>query len=394
MPRSAATAALAETVEGLALVDHHVHGAWSASPTRDAFGNALNEGDTDPLPDDVDPFDGQLGVAVRAWCAPVLELPRHVAVETYWERRHALGEDEVNRRFLRSAGVSDWFLDTGLGATALLDVPSMAERSQGGAHEITRLETVAETVAASAPTAGDFPDEFRRALAMATAQSLGAKSILAYRCGFDVDLGRPTDAAVALAYGRWMSRPEQAQAAPRLDDPTVIAFAIHEAIELGLPVQLHVGFGDRDLDLLRVNPLLLTDFLRLPEVRRASVLLLHCYPYEREAGYLTQAFANVYADVGLTMNHSGARSAASLARLLEVAPFHKVLYSSDAYGPAELHYLGARLWRNALVRVLGGFVAADEWSAADAARVARMTSRDNAFRAYPRAAERLRGAEG
>ena len=78
------------------------------------------------------------------------------------------------------------------------------------------------------------------------------------------------------------------------------------------------------------------------------VLLLHCYPYERQAGYLAQAFGNVHLDVGLAINYLGAAARALVARSYELAPFAKVLYSSDAWGPAELHYLGARLWRNAV----------------------------------------------
>ena len=64
-------------------------------------------------------------------------------------------------------------------------------------------------------------------------------------------------------------------------------------------------------------------------------MLLHCYPYEREAGYLAQAFNNVYLDGGLSINHLGARSPAFIARLLELAPFRKIVYSSDGFGPAE-----------------------------------------------------------
>jgi hypothetical protein len=42
---------------------------------------------------------------------------------------------------------------------------------------------------------------------------------------------------------------------------------------------------------------------------------------------------------------------------LELAPFGKVLFSSDAWGPPGLHYLGALLWRRATVRILGDRVA-------------------------------------
>ncbi len=112
------------------------------------------------------------------------------------------------------------------------------------------------------------------------------------------------------------------------------------------------------------------------------VMLLHCYPYHRNAGYLAQIFPNVYLDVGLAVNHTGARARAVVAESLELAPFAKVLFSSDAFGPAELHYLGARLWRTAIAEVLGGWVGEGEWSLADAGRVARMVGVDNARRVY------------
>ncbi len=78
-----------------------------------------------------------------------------------------------------------------------------------------------------------------------------------------------------------------------------------------------------------------------------------------------------------------ARSApAFIARLLELAPFRKIVYSSDAFGPAELHYLGTTLWRNGIHRVLSGFVDNGDWSAADAMRVVDLIARDNAERIY------------
>jgi predicted TIM-barrel fold metal-dependent hydrolase len=111
-------------------------------------------------------------------------------------------------------------------------------------------------------------------------------------------------------------------------------------------------------------------------------MLLHCYPYEREAGYLAQAFNNVYLDGGLSINYLGARSASFIGRLLELAPFRKILYSSDGFGPAELHYLGARLWRTGIRDALHGFVDAREWSEADAIRVVNLIAHGNAHRVY------------
>ncbi len=71
-----------------------------------------------------------------------------------------------------------------------------------------------------------------------------------------------------------------------------------------------------------------------------------------------------------------------VARSLELAPFRQVLYSSDAAGPAELHHLGARLWRRGMAAALGGRVGAGDWSATDATRVATLVGRDNARRVY------------
>jgi predicted TIM-barrel fold metal-dependent hydrolase len=67
---------------------------------------------------------------------------------------------------------------------------------------------------------------------------------------------------------------------------------------------------------------------------------------------------------------------------MELAPFRKIMYSSDAVGPAELHYLGARLWRDGMTEVLGGFVERGHWSLADAVRIAGLIGRRNAERVY------------
>ncbi len=318
---------LVDAVEDVRLVDHHVHGALVSSPSRTAFGNAINEADIEPLPRDVDPFDSQLGFAIRASCAPVLGLPRHASADDYWTARSALPETEVNRRFLQAAGVSDWIVDQGIGAGALLDPDAMATVSQGSSQHVVRLEVMLENLARLGTPPAAVVDDFRVALRSMSMHLVGAKTILAYRCGFGVDLYRPSDDAVRTAYASWVARLGGQH--PRVSDPVLIAFGIHEALALGLPLQVHVGLGDRDMNLARSDPLLLTDFLRGPQARRSAILLLHCYPFERQAGYLAQAFANVFLDVGLSVNYLGARATALVARTFELAPFHKILYSSD-----------------------------------------------------------------
>ncbi len=157
---------------------------------------------------------------------------------------------------------------------------------------------------------------------------------------------------------------------------------IWTAIDIGMPLQFHVGFGDTDVRLHRSNPSLLHDFMLATEPIGTPIMLLHCYPFQREAGFLANIFSHVYMDLGAILNHVGARSTAVLAEALELTPFHKMLYSSDAFGLPELHYLGAIGFRRDYDRVTSGFVANLDWTSADARRVQHLIGFENAARVY------------
>ncbi|MGU3293375.1 amidohydrolase family protein [Williamsia sp. M5A3_1d] len=369
--------AIAEHASAVSLIDHHVHGFFAADAPGDPratdtrFASALLEADTTPARSLDAGFDTQAGFAVRAHCAPLLGLERHCSPADYLRRRRELGEEGVARELLPAAGVSEWLVDSGFDA-GLVGVDDLARVGGGVAHEVVRIEQVAEE-AAAAP--GAYADAFVEALTRRAAGAVALKSILAYRGGFGGDLSDPPSALVELAAQRWRDA-----GGVRLTDRILLRFGLHRALELGVPLQFHVGFGDRDADLATSNPLLLTDFLR--GSGDTPIMLLHCYPFEREAGYLAQAFGNVFLDGGLAIHHLGARSGAFIARLFEMAPFSKLLYSSDGCGPAEFHHLGATLWRSGISRAVQGFVDAGEWSTADAIRVIDMIAHENARRVY------------
>jgi len=371
-----------ELVEALRLplVDHHVHGCCAGPVTRGQFEEAINEGSTDPVPAFMTQFDSQLGVAIRRWCAPLLGLAPHVAADDYWARRTELGDEAVARALLPAAGVTRWLVDTGPAADRLTSPATLARWSGGESSEILRLESLAESLLTGGVAPQRYAEEFRARLADPGAGVVGVKTIAAYRCGFDVDWSVPADTEVATEVAAWSSRAPGRR--PRLTSPLLAAFGIHAAAQAGLPIQVHVGLGDRDLDLHRVDPLLLLPLLRQPGIRRVPVMLLHCYPFHRQAGYLAQAFGNVHFDVGLGLNYLGVRSVELLAESLELAPFAKQLYSSDAFGPPELHLLGSVLWRRGMARVLGRWQREGDWSPADAVRTVRMIGAGNAERVY------------
>lgn len=361
---------LYEHIAGLSLVDNHVHGFWTTTVNRQRLENGLNEANTEPLATFDSGFDTQVGFAVRAQCAPLLGLGPHTDADTYWQARSTHTEAELAGLFLPAAGVSDWLVDTGIPGVA--DLAEFRHACRGNVHEVIRLEQLAEQAAARP---GDYAANFREILWARGNSAVATKTVLAYRSGFPGDLTAPSDREVAVAADRWRDA-----GGIRLTDRVLLRFGLHQALRLGKPLQVHVGLGDRDCDLHRTNPMHLLDFLR--HSGEVPIVLLHCYPYEREAGYLASAFNNVHLDVGLSVNHLGARAAEFLGRCLELAPFRKVLYSSDGYGPPELHYLGSRLWRLGMAEVLAGFVDRGHWSTADAMRVAELVGCRTAQRVY------------
>jgi uncharacterized protein len=372
---------LAAHLHALQLVDHHVHGATRGELAPEAFEDAITESDRHRRPGHTS-FDSQIGFALLRWCAPVLDLEPHSRPLSYLARRRDLGAEEVTRRLLHGAGVSTFLVDTGFATAGLLTPDQMATAAGGQAREIVRLEAVAEEVASAGPDAAGYAAAFEDRLAARLGTgAVATKSIVAYRQGLDVEPTRPVPSEVTAAAGRWL-RAMETTGSSRVTDPVLLRHCLWAGIDAGLPLQIHTGFGDTDLDLHRSNPALLSGFLRLAEPWGTPVVLLHCYPYHREAGYLAQMFPNVFFDVGEAVNYLGAQSTQLVAESLELGPFGKQLYSSDAWGPAELHYLGSRLWRRAMATVLGRFVSDGDWSLAEAMRVASMIGSDNAIALY------------
>ncbi|MGP3920705.1 amidohydrolase family protein [Nonomuraea sp. 10N515B] len=367
-------------IAAIGLVDHHVHGALREAVDRPAFEETITESDR-PIPPWMTQFDSQLGFAIRRHCAPLLGLEPSAGGNDYWAARAALPPDELTRLFLRASGTDHWLVETGYKGERILDPAAMAAWSGGRADEVVRLESVLEDVAGAGASAAGLRAAFRTALHERVRHAVGLKSILAYRHGFDFDPAPPSDAEVRNAAGAWLRAIDES-AAPRVADPVLLRMLLWEGVRTGLPLQLHTGYGDPDVELHRCDPLLLTRWLKAIEPTGTDILLLHCYPYQRNAGYLAQVFPHVYFDVGLAVNYTGARSGAIVAESLELAPFAKILYSSDAWGPPELHYLGALLWRRGMTRALAAWVDEGEWTLADAVRVATMIGRSNAARVY------------
>jgi predicted TIM-barrel fold metal-dependent hydrolase len=354
------------------LVDAHCH-VVTAEPVDEArfaaWCTEAAEGST---------LDSQTVFGVRRWCPPVLGRPAHAPVADYLAARREAGPAEVTRRLLGAANLGALLVDTGLPGDGMLTPADLSAAAGAPVSEVVRLETLAEGLAGGTTAAG-FAAAFTDALAAALASPgvVAMKSIVAYRHGLDVDPTRPSPAEVTRATSRWLGGGPL-----RLTDPVLLRFLLWSAVDAGRPVQLHTGFGDADASVVRSDPGLLQRFCAATQSSGTPLVLLHCYPYHRQAGWLAHVYRHVHVDVGLTLNHVGGRAAAVLAEFLELAPFDRVHYSSDAYGLPELYLAGAAQFRHALATVLDGLVGDGALAQADADRTAAAIGADNSTRLY------------
>ena len=268
--------------------------------------------------------------AIRALAAFLGCEPTEDAV---YARRLATDPAEYASSFLRATNTELLLVDDGFPPTDVgTSWDEMGELAGCPALPVLRLETRGEHAAEETATARE-----RGFVAL--------KTIAAYRGGLD-----------------------------RVSEHVVAALEANEATGAPLPVQVHCGFGDSDLHLWRSDP----GYLK-PLVERfaeTTFVLLHCYPFVREAGWLAHVYGNVCFDLSLTIPHV-ARPEVAVAEALELAPVSKLLYASDAARTPELYLLAATWWRDALAAALPELLAEDELEPA-----ARAILRENALRVY------------
>jgi hypothetical protein len=275
------------------------------------------------------------------------------------EARRARGLASLAREVLERGGFRTLLIDTGYGADTTLSLDELRALAPVRVEEVLRLEPMIERLIVESSSFDGFLDAYRASLAGLRDRGIvGLKSVIAYRTGLHVALVDRADAAAAFAVVHEAAKGAgrlRIESKPLLDHLVVIA--VEEAARQGVPIQFHTGLGDPDLDLTLVDPAALR-VLFSDRFRAAPIVLLHTgYPYTRSLAYLAAMFPNVYADMGEAILFA-AGEATNLAReLLALAPASKILFSTDASLIPELYWMGARLGRRAIGRVLDELIA-------------------------------------
>jgi hypothetical protein len=301
--------------------------------------------------------------------------------------RQARAPHELIGDLLRAANIEALLVDQGYPPSDQV-MPDALVGQLGGCRTLPmlRLEVLFQRLIGEHARLATVIEALRAELADVRARGFVAlKTIVAYRTGLDIRTWPPAAVAAAFRTARQAvaERGEVRLAHPPLLD-TLLHVAFAAAAQQEVPVQFHTGYGDTDADLRLANPLHLRAVLEQRAYRGLPVVLLHeAYPYTREGAYLAAVYDRVYLDLSYaTPFLSYGEMLAFTRAALGVAPTSKLLYSSDAVGLPELHWIGAIQGRRILGAALGEAVAHGELSAAEAVAAGTAVLRDNAVRLY------------
>jgi uncharacterized protein len=325
-------------------VDHHAHSILRAGPSGlNEFRGLFSEAS--------DPRQWPHVATTVTYQRAVELLAAHLGCEAREQAvlDHRLARDphDYAAELMRAAGAEALLVDEGYPAAGeAISTHELGALAGCDARPVLRIESL------TSRAEDQLPDSALARIAGARGAGFAAlKTIVAYRGGLDLDRV-PTGTR----------------------DRLLLALEANRGSGDPLPVQIHTGFGDGDLCLPLADPSYLKPvFESFPET---SFVLLHCYPFTRQAGWLASVYPNVFLDLSLTIPHVS-RPAAVLAEAVELAPLSKLLYASDAVRTPELYLLAAIWWRDALAHVLSELL--PPRAAQDAAR---MVLRQNAIDLY------------
>ena len=344
-------------LDAIPIVDNHCHSLLRRQPPDDdAFRIHLTESTFPEIARDHIPTSLAYHLAIREMAVLLDCEPTPDAVHA---ARRDRGVEWLTHEVVERGRFKTWLIDTGYGADTTYSLDELRELAPCRIEEVLRLEPLIERLILEAETFDGFLDAYRASLAGLRDRGIvGMKSVIAYRTGLHVREVARGDAADAYRSAHAAGQRDgrlRIESKPLLD--FLIVIAVEESASQGVPIQFHTGLGDPDLDLTLVDPAALR-ILFADRFRAAPIVLLHTgYPYIRSLAYLAAMFPNVYADMGETILFAPGEATEIYRELIGLAPASKLLFSTDASLVPELYWIGARIGRRALGRVLDEHIA-------------------------------------
>ncbi|KAI9153547.1 hypothetical protein LWI28_012944 [Acer negundo] len=375
-------AELRQVVEKTKLVDAHAHNIV-ALDSAFAFLNSLSEADGDALtyaPHSLSFKRNLRNIAEIYGCESSLQ-----AVEEY---RKSSGLHSISSICFEAANISAVLIDDGLKLDKKQDI-EWHKSFVPFVGRILRIESLAEEILNQDKSDGSpwtldiFIETFLEKLRSVADKIVGLKSIAAYRSGLEINTNvTKEDAEEGLAEVLLGGKPVRITNKSLID--CIFTHSLEAAVCFDLPLQIHTGFGDKDLDLRLSNPLHLRTVLNDKRFSKCRIVLLHAsYPFSKEASYLASVYHQVYLDFGLAVPKLSVHGMiSSIKELLELAPVKKVMFSTDGYASPETYYLGAKIAREVLFTVLRDACIDGDLSVAEAIEAAKDICAQNAINFY------------
>ncbi|WZZ81572.1 protein fluG-like [Brassica napus] len=298
-----------------------------------------------------------------------------VSLEAIEKHRQASGLHSFTSKCFKEAGISALLIDDGLKLDKKHDIEWHRDFVPF-VGRVLRVETLAEQILdeeiSSSWTLDSFTKAFVARLNSLVPEIVALKTVAAYRSGLDIDTHVTKEAAE-----NGLVEVLQAGKPVRIGNKSLIDYILTLTLEVAerhdLPLQIHTGFGDRDLDLRLANPLHLRTLLEDKRFAKLRIVLLHAsYPFSKEASYLSSVYPQVYLDFGLAVPKLSVHGmVSSVKELLDLAPTKKVMFSTDGYASPETYYLGAKKAREVIYLVLRDACASGDLSLMEAIDAAK-----------------------
>ncbi len=386
-------------VSGLPVVDIHAHPFLDRGPlSTEEFTNltAFGGGDatyvetweteiTDDIRDELLRVKQETVYFKRM----ILDLAAYLGIEPDIDavvdaRNQAISSGYIDyvRALYGDAGITSIVFDFGI-PLPILDIDEVQAQLPVEVVPIYRIEPLIADLLKTDLGWSEFSRAYDDAIseALTSGNYKGVKSIIAYRTGLEVSpLSRTKDQGYQALDA--IRRGLGGGSMKKLRDH-LLCRALELCMEHDVPMQIHTGMGDFEVNLPLCRPAYLMDFLRFPTFRDCRVILVHTgYPYHREAAYIANVLPRVYVEVSEGIPFASTAAWDIYEGVLSMAPVNKICYGSDGYKVPEIIYTSAKLGKQALADVLDLQVQRKMMTASDAQAAAAAILAGNARELY------------
>ncbi|WP_438315745.1 amidohydrolase family protein [Sporosarcina sp. FA9] len=246
--------------------------------------------------------------------------------------------------------------------------------------EIVRIEQVLTSLGSKGLHFEEFIEQYRSQLteALKKKEVVGLKTIIAYRSGLEVFEMNKEDAE-----REYEDFSKNGRAVAKAFRDYCFHIAMEECTTANKFMHIHTGIGDGEVVLPKASPSFLLDTLRQEKYKDTKVHLVHGgYPWVEEAAFIVSILPNVYLDISLQNPFTGHGVERIISQVLELAPFDKVMYGSDAFTVPEMNWMGAKLFKESFERVLNTWIEKDYMSYEKAKYIGEMILYRNFGKTY------------